>query len=138
MSRFELYQAVVTDVVIAHNRCDIDLNGRGFFDVEVNPAYRPKAGDRCWVITRGSFDPWVVDKVRPSCRPVVSKAPYDPDRGYRNRWQWKCQHGAYLTAQWRDALADARQHARHELAHPGSLVRHTKAAEFAAIGWDLP
>lgn len=65
MSGFQLHQAVVTDVVIARNRCDIDMNGKGFFDVDCNPAYKPQAGDRCWVIFRGSFRPWVMDKVHP-------------------------------------------------------------------------
>jgi len=79
MSVFELRQAVVTDVVTARNRCDIDMNGRGFFDVDCNPAYRPVAGDRCWVITRGSFGPWVLDKVR-------SRAPEPGEASRREPW----------------------------------------------------
>lgn len=134
MSRFQLYQAVVTDVVVAHGRCDIDMNGRGFFDVDVNPAYKPKAGDRCWVLTRGAFPPWVLDKVRGACRPTVA-------RGVR-RWWWQCaEHGVFVTDYgWRDALAEARAHARYGVSGGAQYWQDSriKNRELAAIGWDRP
>jgi hypothetical protein len=85
MSVFELRQAVVTDVDTPRNRCNIDMNGRGYFDVDCNPAYQPQPGDRCWVITRGSFGPWVLDKVR-------SRPPAPGEAGRRDPWQGPVRH----------------------------------------------
>jgi hypothetical protein len=132
MTGFQLFQAVVVE--LHDRRVDIDMNGRGFFNIEYNPAYRPQIGDVCWAMTRGEFPPWVLDKVRPACHPVVK---LERDHAFP-LWGWVCtEHQITGTVGlWTGALAEARVHARHPWLQFGRHHNAERERERAAIGWD--